>query len=100
MQKLFTIFAALSLMLGAVIVQPTPVYAAPSAAAKAKAKESKADSSANVEINRDVIQSLEHAKKQLESEKGKDVGAHRATAVKYIQEAMGAIRSQTSTPGH
>ena len=94
-------FITVVLLFGsAAIAQPAASWAAPSAEQKAKAKESKADDSANVEANREVIQSLEHAKKQLESEKGKDVGSHRANAITLIQRAMGEIRSQTSKAGH
>ena len=103
MKTFVTVVVTATLLMGGILVaQPSPASAAPSAAAKAKAKarESKADDTANVETNREVIQSLEHAKKQLESEKGKDAGAHRANAITLIQRAMGEIRAQTSKPGH
>ena len=72
----------------------------PSKEAQAKAREAKSDLNANVAIDREVIQSLEHAKKQLQSEKGKDPTGHREAAIQYIQKAMGEIRSKTSKPGH
>jgi Ni/Co efflux regulator RcnB len=74
--------------------------APPSKMQKEKAKESKADMSADVNTDRDVIQSLEHAKKALEGEKVKDKTGHRAQAILYVQKAMGEIRSKTSKPGH
>jgi hypothetical protein len=80
---------------------PSPSSAAPpDQAAQAKAKENKVDQSADVQADRDVVQALEHAKKQLEAEKVKDPTGHRAAAVKYIQQAMGEIRSRTSKAGH
>jgi len=70
------------------------------AAPPSKAKENKADLSANVAINREVVQMLERSKKLLQSEKGADTGAHRAMAIKHIMAAMGEVRGQTSKPGH
>lgn len=65
-----------------------------------KTKENKADLSANVAINREVVQMLERSKKLLQSIKGTDPGAHRAKAIKHIMAAMGEVRGQTSKPGH
>lgn len=63
-----------------------------------KAKESKVDLNANVAANREVVQSLEHCKKVLQAEKGKN--AHRDMAIQHIMAAMNEVRSQTSKPGH
>lgn len=74
--------------------------APPSKVQKEKAKENKADMNADVNTDRDVIQSLEHAKKALQAEKVPDKTGHRKQAVEYIQKAMGEIRAKTSKPGH
>ena len=68
------------------------------AAPPSKAKENKADLSANVATNREVIQLLERSKKLLQSEKGQNV--RRDQAIVHIQAAMADVRSQTSKPGH
>lgn len=87
---------------GLLFGQPGIASAAPppSKQEQAKAKEAKADLSKDVETDRDVIQSLEHAKKQLQAEKSKDPTGHREQAIKYIQKAMTEIRAKTSKPGH
>lgn len=68
------------------------------AAPPSKEKESKADLSANVAINREVVQLLERSKKLLQSEKGSN--AKRDAAIAHIMAAMGEVRGQTSKPGH
>ena len=94
---LVTLLAASIFCLGGV---STASAAPPSKMQQEKVKESKADMNADVNTDRDVIQSLEHAKKALQAEKGKDKTGHRDQAVEYIQKAMGEIRSRTSKPGH
>lgn len=68
------------------------------AAPPSKAKESKADLTANVASNREVIQMLERSKKLLQAQKGKN--ARRDQAIVHIMAAMADVRGQTSKPGH
>lgn len=89
------ILLALSLFCGS-----AAVAAPPSKMEQAKAKENKADLTANVAINREVIQLLERSKKRLQASKGKDTTGHRARAIEHIQKAMFEVRAQTSKPGH
>lgn len=68
------------------------------AAPPSKAKENKADLSANVATNREVVQMLERSKKLLQGQKGHN--ARRDQAIAHIQAAMADVRGQTSKPGH
>ena len=80
---------------------PSRSSAAPqSSETQARGKAAKADLNADIASDREVIQALEHAKKQLQAQKVKDPTGHRQGAINSIQKAMAEIRAKTSKPGH